>query len=248
LTNIIIELFPTADRLLEATEVEVERVLLRLVIDVAKDQMRRWVTRDGIVIELFGRGGYAYDHGKKLAIEKAVSRAWKTLEKADLIEEPDPDNGKNGYRVATNSGRAAIAVVDFEAAKVRSMFARSMFHPALPDAAWNAFRVGDYDTAVFEAFKSVEVAVRKKSKFAEADHGNMLMTKAFNPENGPLTDMAAPQSRREARRDLFKGALGELRNPKGHNDPTITDTLIAVEEMMTAGALLRIVDSARCPR
>jgi hypothetical protein len=61
----------------------------------------------------------------------------------------------------------------------------------------------------------------------------------------PGTIAAGGRSRREARRDLFKGAIGELRNPKGHNDPTITDTLIAVEEMMTAGALLRIVESAR---
>ena len=118
-----------------------------------------------------------------------------------------------------------------------------MFNRLLPDAAWNAFRAGDYDTAVFEAFKAVESAVRKKSALSESDHSAMLMTKAFNPDNGLLTDMAAPKSRREARRDLFRGALGELRNPKAHGDPTITDTLIAVEEMMTASTLLRIVDS-----
>jgi hypothetical protein len=44
--------------------------------------------------------------------------------------------------------------------------------------------------------------------------------------------------------ELFTGALGELRNPKAHQDPTITDPLVAVEEIMTAGALLRIVDRA----
>jgi hypothetical protein len=71
----------------------------------------------------------------------------------------------------------------------------------------------------------------------------MLMTKAFNPDNGLMTDMAAPKSRRAARGDLFGGALGELSNPKAHGDPAITDTLIAVEEMMTASTLLRIVDS-----
>jgi hypothetical protein len=34
------------------------------------------------------------------------------------------------------------------------------------------------------------------------------------------------------------------KNPKAHGDPTIIDPLVAVEEMMTAGALLRIVDRA----
>jgi hypothetical protein len=67
---------------------------------------------------------------------------------------------------------------------------------------------------------------------------------SFNPQAGPLAHMKAPRSRRERRCELFTGARGELRNPKAHNDAAITDPLIAVEEMMTAGALLRIVDSA----
>jgi hypothetical protein len=34
------------------------------------------------------------------------------------------------------------------------------------------------------------------------------------------------------------------RNPKAHGDPTITDPLVAVEELMAAGMLQRIVDAA----
>jgi hypothetical protein len=102
---------------------------------------------------------------------------------------------------------------------MRTKFTREMFHSSLPDAAWNAFSVGDYDTTIFEAFKSLEVAVLNKGGFASTDFGAALMKKAFDP-------------------------VGEIRNPKGHNDPTITDTLIAVEELMTAGVLRRIVDNA----
>ena len=94
---------------------------------------------------------------------------------------------------------------------------------------------------MFESFKAVEVAVRKKGNFAEADFGQTLMAKAFDPSNGPLRDQAGSLNRRKARQKLFEGALGEIRNPKAHSDPVITDTLTAVEEMMTAGALLRIV-------
>jgi hypothetical protein len=93
-------------------------------------------------------------------------------------------------------------------------------------------------------FKWVEIAVRRKGGFADTDYGVKLMQKAFNPSNGPLRDKAALSGRREARLKLFEGALGELRNPKAHQDPKITDPLIAVEEMMTAGALQRIVETA----
>ena len=37
------------------------------------------------------------------------------------------------------------------------------------------------------------------------------------------------------------GAMGELRNPKAHSDPTITDPREAIEELMTASLLLRMV-------
>jgi uncharacterized protein (TIGR02391 family) len=127
---------------------------------------------------------------------------------------------------------------------MRTKFTREMFHLSLPDAAWNAFSVGDYDTAVFEAFKSLEVAVRTKCGFASTDFGAGLMKKVFDPDSGPLRDQAATRSRRVARCELFTGSFGEIRNPKGHNDPTITDTLVAVEELMTAGMLRRIADNA----
>jgi hypothetical protein len=52
------------------------------------------------------------------------------------------------------------------------------------------------------------------------------------------------RTRRVRRCELFTGALGELRNPKAHQDPAITDPMVAVEEMMVASTLLRIVDSA----
>jgi uncharacterized protein (TIGR02391 family) len=127
---------------------------------------------------------------------------------------------------------------------MRSKFTRDMFHPALPEPAWHAFTAGDYDIAIFEAFKSLEVTVRTKGGFTTADFGAVLMKKAFDADGGPLRDKAAPRGRRIARRELFTGALGEIRNPKGHDDPTITDAVIAAEELMTFGVLRRIVDNA----
>src|ERR1700674_5321479 len=100
-------LFPTADRLVEASEVEIERAVLRRVVEVTDDPMRRMIGRDSVATELFGVavGCYTYDVGKRSAVDRAISRAWKKLEDAGLIEEPDPYNGKNGFRVVSQSGR-----------------------------------------------------------------------------------------------------------------------------------------------
>jgi hypothetical protein len=94
------------------------------------------------------------------------------------------------------------------------------------------FKAGNFESGVV------------KGGFSTTDFGAPLTKKAFDPNSGPLRDKAAPPARQKARCDLFTGAFGEIRNPKGHNDPTITDALVAAEELMAAGVLRRIVDNA----
>jgi len=218
--------------------------LLRAVVEYCADGMHPMVTRATIPTLLLEAGGYAYNAQARSDLGRVIARAWKALENAGFIEEPDSYNGKNGFRVPSAEGRQAYKATDYIGVRMRTKFTREMFHLSLPDAAWNAFSVGDYDTAVFEAFKSLEVAVRTKGGLASTDFGAGLMKKAFDPDSGPLRDQAATRSRRVARCELFTGSFGEIRNPKGHNDPTITDTLVAVEELMTAGMLRRIADNA----
>ncbi len=165
------------------------------------------ITRDSISTVLFDANGYPYSTHARTEVQRVIGRAWKALDDAGFIEEPDPDNGKNGYRVSSATGKEVYASADYVGARMRSKFTREMFHPGLPDAAWNAFTVGDYDTAVFEAFKSVEVAVRTKGGYTTKDFGAPLMKKAFDPNSGPLRDKAAPPARQKAPCDLFTGAF-----------------------------------------
>jgi uncharacterized protein (TIGR02391 family) len=242
--NAILTHYPKVELLLAAPDLELERVLLRHVVEYCADGMHPMVTRDSISNALFETGGYPYSIQARSDVERVIAGAWKGLDYAGYIEEPDPENGKNGFRVPSAKGRSAYAATDYTGVRMRSKFTRDMFHPGLPDAAWNAFTVGDYDTAIFEAFKSLEVAVRTKGGFASTDFGAALMKKAFDPDTGPLRDKSASRGRRVARCELFTGAFGEIRNPKGHNDPTIADAVVAAEELMAASVLRRIVDNA----
>jgi uncharacterized protein (TIGR02391 family) len=241
--NAILRIFPTADLLIAGLPAPIQRAVLRHIVEFTNSKMHPMTTCNDVVTRLLEHGGYAYDVAKRRAVETSISRAWKALEDYGLVEPPDIDNGKNGYRIVTEKGLALDSESDFEAAVVRGSISRALFHPALPDAAWNAFTSGDYDTAVFEAFKAIEIAVRTKGGFSSTDFGAAMMQKAFDPVTGPLTNAAATPQRRKRRCELFTGAFDELRNPKAHGDPTITNPLLAVEEMMIAGALRRIVDA-----
>ena len=104
---------------------------------------------------------------------------------------------------------------------------------------------GEFDGAVFQAMKAVEVAVREASGLPNTLVGVPLMRRAFDPENGPLTDQAAEKGEREACSALFSGAIGMFKNPQSHRDVNLDNPSEAAEIIMMANNLLRLVDARR---
>ena len=115
-------------------------------------------------------------------------------------------------------------------------------HPMIPQNVWLSFSHGAYGSAVFEAFKQVEIAVREAGNYSESDHGVPLMREAFHKDKGNLTDTNQPPAEQTAIEHLFVGAIGYCRNPLGHREVNLS-TEEAVEMIFLASYLLRIVDS-----
>jgi hypothetical protein len=65
-------------------------------------------TAQVVATELFEFNGYPYDAKQRNDVERLISRVAKKLENAGLIEEPDFDNGKNGYRIISEEGRKVL--------------------------------------------------------------------------------------------------------------------------------------------
>ena len=80
------------------------------------------------------------------------------------------------------------------------------------------FMRGDYDVSVFQAFKDVEIAVRKAAGLSDSDIGRKLMQAAFRPDGGPLT-IAGDKGEQVGLMDLFSGAIGCCKNPASHRSP-----------------------------
>ncbi|MCY3743571.1 MAG: TIGR02391 family protein [Candidatus Poribacteria bacterium] len=130
--------------------------------------------------------------------------------------------------------------MDVEDTLTDDLLPKRLLHHVVFQKVLPIFMQGSYGPAVFEAFKQVEVAVREAGGYAETDYGTKLMRMAFNPEDGALTD---PQdTEKQARSDIFAGAIGSYKNPGSHRDVEITAEE-AAELIIFASHLLRIVDS-----
>lgn len=197
--------------------------------------------------EVTGTGGRtpAYPPAARGKIEVAIAEAWQWLENQLLIV-PEPGvNGKNGYRLLGRRAGGLRTAEQFKAFRQALAFPKELLHPLIAERTWIALMRGEFDSAVFFAFRTVEEQVRAAGSFAMTDVGVDLMRKAFNPSNGPLRRDSDPIAEKEALMHLFAGAIGSYKNPHSHRTVTIQEAGEAQEIVVLASHLLRIVDSRR---
>lgn len=142
----------------------------------------------------------------------------------------------------TRRGRKIENLDDYEAYRKADLLRKHQLHPIIAEKVWFIFAQGSYGTAVLEAFKQVEIVVREAGYYAENDRGTDLMRKAFNVNNGNLTDQSQLPAVKQAMSDLFAGAIGLYKNPNSHHEVEFAPEE-AAEIIIIASHLLRIVDS-----
>lgn len=169
-----------------------------------------------------------------------LSEAWSWLTNKCMIVR-DPENlSQESYKVSI-SGVKALRDKSFEKIIAAERINLNL-HPTLSEKVRPIFLSGDYETACFKAMKEVEVRVRDLSGLGKHEIGARLMRTAFNPDNGPLTDKNLEGGERNARSDLFAGAMGCFKNPTSHRSVTYSDVNEACEIIFLADLLLRMLD------
>jgi uncharacterized protein (TIGR02391 family) len=168
--------------------------------------------------------GQAPEYGtQQPVVNLALLEAWAWLEgQGLLIKEPFQRAGC--FFFISRRGKTLKSQSEFDGYRRASLLPKAQLHPLIAARVYPPFLRGDYDTAIFQAFWEIEVAVREAGGFGPDDYGTPLMNKSFKPSEksaepvspGPLTDAQLVVAEQEGMRNLFAGAIAFYKNPQSH--------------------------------
>jgi uncharacterized protein (TIGR02391 family) len=243
------QLIPDADVVLALTPEELGWAVLRCLKSQAAQHtgppsMKWRVAPGNFANGLAQRHPPAYPVAVVFDVQRAVMAGFSWLMREGLITPShEPSEYGAGTYFISKRGQELATEQQFDDFRKATMLPKELLHSRIADLCWVSFLRAEYSTAVFQAFKEVEVAVRSAGGFPNTDYGTDLMRKAFHPDNGPLTRTADVKAEREALASLFAGAVGSYKNPHSHRSVVLDSPTDAVEMILLASHLLRIVDS-----
>lgn len=186
------ELIPDPSTFLALEPAEIAGVALELLASSSPNEPSRLHPSSCTSRDAIGE----YPENKRGEVEHALMEGWVWLLQEGLIA-PSPGN-PHGWHFITRRGQKIRNREGLAAYQSSVILPRKLLHPAIAQACWPAFLRGDYDTAVFQAFKELEVSIREAGKFDAEHYGVELARKAFHESTGPLSDQSTPASERQA--------------------------------------------------
>jgi uncharacterized protein (TIGR02391 family) len=231
------DLIPNYNDVLRLEPEQLAGVLLEILLEIDGGD-RQFLHRGNFFNQFMGTLKYPNTHGGEVA--QATLDAWMWLEREGFLI---PRLGNDQYGWLDLSRRAKMAANRNGVAVYRktTLLPFAELHPTIVSSVYPMFLRGDYDTAVFQAFKEVEISVRSAAGLGNDRLGCTLVREAFSPKNGPLSDAQKVSGEQIALMELFAGAIGYFKNPGSHREVELT-AIEAAETIMLASRLLRIVD------
>lgn len=187
-----------------------------------------------------------YARGSTEEVVLVLAEAWSWLLGRGFLA-AQPGLGLNQGYFVTRRGKAWLSAALPETWLAGNLLPERQLDPELAAEILPRFVAGALDSAVRDAFRRVEVRLRSASGLGDGLDPKDLVHAAFrvSPQPGPMVKgRTRRRSEIEGERDLLVGAMQRFRNPGTHNDIGLDDPAEAVELILLANLLLRIVARA----
>ena len=127
-------------------------------------------------------GEPVYPRAKREEILIALSEAWDWLEREGMVIPEMSQSTTSGWRRFSRRADKISNEQDLVHYAMARRIPRDSLHIRIRETVWMAFVRGEFDVAVFQAMKSVEVAVREAAGLTNSSYGRALMQEAFRAD------------------------------------------------------------------
>lgn len=196
-----------------------------------------------VINDVRSRFGGAHPDQLVTAAARVVAEGWSWLEANGFLARHSSTNGD--FHMLTRAAERVDPSEFIRESQGLGILRTAPLDPELRDQVFHELRRGRYDVAVFVAMRLVEQRVRDAGAYGTSEIGVNLMRRAFG-DSGSLRDPGLDRGEADARAALFAGSIGTYKNPASHRVVDTTDPEEAIEAILLANSLLRIV--SRSPR
>lgn len=176
----------------------------------------------------------------KREVRAIIEEGWAYLKTNGLIVE---NLGKGvPWVFISRKGKEFKDEESWDIMEAEKYLPRDILIDSFKRVVWPLFIRKQYDVAIFQAFKLLEVTVRDKSGLSNDDLGVVLMRKAFKNGSGPLSNPKEESAEQEALAHLYSGAIGRYKNPQSHRIVGEDNPVSAAEKIILANHLIRMIE------
>ncbi len=170
-------------------------------------------------------------------------RAVYELERDGFIMQDPTQTSSNYFKVLTDKGKLVVTQ-ELEDMQLPSVdIGQLLTREDLRNKVHDDFLEGDYEAAIFKAFKLLEEKVRSKTKQPPDVIGADLMSKAFKPTGGILKHPnAKTPAEVEAFHFIMRGAIMWFKNPSSHRTVGYDNAEQAAQVLCFSNLLLDMVE------
>jgi uncharacterized protein (TIGR02391 family) len=117
-------------------------------------------------------------------------------------------------------------------------------HPDIRTHCWDLYSVGNYDNAVLQATKLLEINVRNKARLPLDMVGVDIINQAFGAKNRRL-DYGQVEAEQQGVRELLCGMIRVFKNPQSHRFVGMQSKADCLGVLLMCSTLLYIIDNVK---